>query len=490
VDDHRERLFGGELMAGIVSYGAYVPSSRLERSAIAAALGSGGGRGTRAVASYDEDTTSMGVEAGRAAMAALPAGTTVEGVYFATAEPAYLDKTNASAIHAALNLDSSAPAYDMLGSSRSGIGALRAASDTATAGRTTLAVVSDVRTGLAGGSDETNGGDAAAAFVFAPDGPVLVEHLATASSSGEFLDRWRIPGEPSSHVWEERFGETVYLPMAEAAFTDALKRAGITAEQVDHVVVSSLHTRAAKAVVRVLGVRPDVVADDCSSLIGNPGTAQAGLLLADVLDTAKPGEVVALVSLADGADVTVWRTTDALAAFQQQAGRRTVAEIISRGTRPISDASFLTWRGQLHREPPRRPDPQRPVAPASFRREHWKFAFNGSRCESCGTRHLPPQRVCVKCNAVDRMTTERLADVPATIATFTIDRLAFSLSPPVVAAVIDFDGGGRFQCEMTDVDADSVRIGDRVEMTFRRLFTAEGVHNYFWKARPLTTGGD
>ena len=25
-------------------------------------------------------------------------------------------------------------------------------------------------------------------------------------------------------------------------------------------------------------------------------------------------------------------------------------------------------------------------------------------------------------------------------------------------------------------------MGDRVEMTFRRLFTASGVHNYFWKA--------
>ena len=47
-----------------------------------------------------------------------------------------------------------------------------------------------------------------------------------------------------------------------------------------------------------------------------------------------------------------------------------------------------------------------------------------------------------------------MADVPATIATFTVDRLAFSLSPPVVAAVIDFDGGGRFQCELTDVDPD------------------------------------
>jgi hypothetical protein len=24
-----------------------------------------------------------------------------------------------------------------------------------------------------------------------------------------------------------------------------------------------------------------------------------------------------------------------------------------------------------------------------------------------------------------------------------------------------------------------------VEMTFRRLYTAQGVHNYFWKARPV-----
>jgi uncharacterized OB-fold protein len=88
------------------------------------------------------------------------------------------------------------------------------------------------------------------------------------------------------------------------------------------------------------------------------------------------------------------------------------------------------------------------------------------------------------------MTDERLADVSGTIATYTVDRLAYSLNPPVVVAVIDFDGGGRYQCEMTDVDPASVRIGDRVEMTFRRLFTAGGVHNYFWKARPLRAAGE
>jgi uncharacterized OB-fold protein len=51
--------------------------------------------------------------------------------------------------------------------------------------------------------------------------------------------------------------------------------------------------------------------------------------------------------------------------------------------------------------------------------------------------------------------------------------------------VLDFDGGGRFACELTDVDADELSIGDRVEMTFRRLSTADGIHNYFWKARPI-----
>ena len=81
-----------------------------------------------------------------------------------------------------------------------------------------------------------------------------------------------------------------------------------------------------------------------------------------------------------------------------------------------------------------------------------------------------------------------MADVLGTVATYTVDRLVYSVSPPVVFAVVDFDGGGRLPMELTDVDADGVRIGDRVEMTFRRLFTADGIHNYFWKARPVRDG--
>jgi uncharacterized OB-fold protein len=77
------------------------------------------------------------------------------------------------------------------------------------------------------------------------------------------------------------------------------------------------------------------------------------------------------------------------------------------------------------------------------------------------------------------------ANRTGTVATFTLDRLAYTPQPPMVSAIIDFEGGGRVELEITDCDPESIAIGNEVEMTFRRLFTADGVHNYFWKARPL-----
>src|SRR5213076_977280 len=83
-----------------------------------------------------------------------------------------------------------------------------------------------------------------------------------------------------------------------------------------------------------------------------------------------------------------------------------------------------------------------------------------------------------------------LSDQRGTVTTFTVDKLAYSQSPPVVFAVVDFDDGTRLPVELTDVDAGDVEIGMRVEMTFRRLFTADGIANYFWKARPARTTGE
>jgi uncharacterized OB-fold protein len=239
-------------------------------------------------------------------------------------------------------------------------------------------------------------------------------------------------------------------------------------------------------------VREGVLAPDLLGSVGNLGAAQAGVALCDILERAQPEQVIAVLSLADGADAFVLKTTPALADAQRaraEAAVPSVAEQVAAGRDDLAYASFLTWRGQMHREPPRRPDPERPGAPTVHRSEEWKYAFAASRCTACGFRHMPPTRACLNCHAIDQMQPERLADTPGTVATFTIDHLAFSLSPPVIGVIIDFDGGGRFRCELTDARPDELSIGDRVSMTFRRVWTAQGVHNYFWKARPLAGAG-
>jgi len=474
-------------MKGILAFAGYVPHHRLERSAISDASGTNAGKGTRSVASYDEDTTTMAVEAARLALRPLgDAGRALpRRVWLSTTAPAYLDKTNATAVHAALRLDRDAAAHDALGSVRSAVGALRAALEGSS---TALVVAADARTGLPTSADEREGGDAAAALLVGEGStaaPVLAEHLGGASVTEEFLDRWRTPGDARSKQWEERFGELHYTALGQEAWKLALDDAGVAAEDVAKVVVSGLHARAVRAVAGKVGAGTGGVVDDVTPAIGNPGTAQPALLLARALEEAEPGQVVALVVLADGADVLVFRATDALGAHLQA---RPIDAQIAAGRSGLRYLTFLSWKGMVTLEPPRRPEPARASASAAARNEDWKFGFVGSRDRSTGAVHLPPARVSYRGGAVDDMAPQPMSDARGTVVTFTVDRLAYSPSPPIVFAVVDFDpadGGGRLPMELTDVAADEVRIGDRVEMTFRRLNQADGIQNYFWKAKPV-----
>lgn len=467
---------------GITGWGVHLPYRRLDRTTIRAVAGQGGGTGTRTVASYDEDTTTMGAEAARAALrgrhgAAAGPDANPDSLWFATTEPAYADRTNATAIHAVLRLDRNVPAYDAVGSVRSALGALRAAW---TGTGTALVVASDTRAGLPGGPDEAAGGDAAAALLIGggenerpgdgekgrPDGaPVLAEIVAWESATEEFLDRWRAPGDARSKLWEERFGENRYADLAAEALKLALGGAGIAAGDVRTLIVAGGTERSSAAVLRKSGVPADRHAGRLADSVGNPGAAQPALLLASELEAAiaraeAPGQFIVLLTLADGADAIVLRTTGALGSYRPA---RPAARQIEAGA-PVSYGRYLHWRGLLPVEPPRRPEPGRVSSPAANRNAGYKFGF-----PRAGTQ--------------------------GTIVTFTVDKLSYSLSPPLVFAIVDFDPapdggtskseGGRMPVELTDTDPDEVAIGGRVEMTFRRIATSDGIHNYFWKARPV-----
>jgi 3-hydroxy-3-methylglutaryl CoA synthase len=457
-------------LAGITAYGSYVPFFRVQRAAM------GAGKGERAVAGYDEDSVSMAVEAARW----IPRDG-IDAMVFATTSPPYLEKLNAATIQSALDLPSSIRSLDISGSSRLGVTALLQGADLATAGHRPLVCMSDVVVGAPGGAREAKSGDAAAAFVFGPDDQAIAKVLGYASSTTDVLDTWRSPGQPFVNQWEERFGADVLGPVAAETTLRALRNTGTEPGQLAQVIVDAGNPRAGTSVPKALKAQPEQLADPLAAGVGRAGAAHAGLLLARALDGASPGDRLLVVSVADGCDAIVLEVTEKI---KNARASRSVDNWIELKRNDLPYNSYLKWRGILPFEPPRRPDPERPAAPPMHRNEGWKMAFHGSRCEKCGAGHLPPQRVCVDCGAVDQMKQESFADGTCRIATYTIDHLAYTLQPPVVVAVVDFDGGGRFFSELTDVDPKEVKIGMELEMTFRRLYAADGVHNYFWKARP------
>ncbi len=179
-----------------------------------------------------------------------------------------------------------------------------------------LVLAGDVRTGLAASTEERDGGDAGAALLVGdeePGAPLIAEYLGGASATQEFLDRWRAPGELRMHAWEERFGQQRYADLADRAWTAALKDAGLEADQVTSVAVVGPHPRAGAKLSKQLGSAGVQVLDVLADTVGFSGAAHGPLLLTHLVEQADPAAVVALVNMADGADVFLFRVTDSRA---------------------------------------------------------------------------------------------------------------------------------------------------------------------------------
>ena len=71
------------------------------------------------------------------------------------------------------------------------------------------------------------------------------------------------------------------------------------------------------------------------------------------------------------------------------------------------------------------------------------------------------------------------------VFTFTKDYLYSAPVSPVGVAVIELEDGARFYCQLTDVDTETIGIGQRVRLTLRRLKDGGKMHHYYWKCRPV-----
>ncbi len=464
-------------MVGIRAYGVYIPRYRLDLQSLA-----DGGRGERATAGPDEDALTMGVAAGLNCLETIDRNV-VDGLYFATTTSPYKEKQISVTAAVAMDLRRDIVTADFANSLRAGTTALLAAADAVKAGRVrnALVVVSDMRPALPGSEFEKAFGDGASAFVIGGE-DVVASIEGSYSVSDEFFDVWRADEDRFPRSWETRFildeGYLRVLPGAVAAFR---AKSGLALSSITRAVFNGPDLRRHREMAKALGLDAGKVQDPLFGQLGDTGAAFCPMLLAAALEQTKPGDKVLVANYANGADILL------LEGRKQVASKRGIKQYINSKKVTKDYLAYLRWHELIDMAVGgrRRPEPASPSASALWREVDKNLRLHGMKCNTCGAIQYPRQRVCYKCGSYEDFEDYPFAGRKARLFTYSLDNISPTLDPPNVLSVVDFEGGGRMWVTMTDRDPDQIKIGMPVEMTFRKIFTREGIHNYFWECMPV-----
>ena len=470
-------------MAGIVSYGAYIPIYRMSRELLAQVWGSASGKGEKAVANFDEDTITMALEASIDALTGMEYQ--ADGLYFASTTAPYREKQCASIIAAALDFPTDKEFFtaDFTNSLRAGTSAIKAGYEAIKSGlaKRVIVAASDCRIPAPNSEYESLFGDGAAAFILG-NTDVAVEIEGIYSSYSEFMDTWRREKDTYLLTWEDRFifeeGYEKHLPQAIEGLIAKYK---LTKEDFSKFVFYAPDARRHAAMARRLGLEPKKVQEPLFDQVGQTGCAVAPMLLVAALEEAKPGDRILLANYSDGADAFTLKVNDNI---EKMKYRRGIKRYLESKLMLSNYGRYLRFRELMEWEAERRPADISSLS--SLWRERNQFLrFHGGKCRRCGTVQHPIQRVCAVCQSKDDYDEVKLSDKKGTIFSFALDERAMVKDLPNVSCIIDLDGGGRYVGVLTDRDAENVQVGMRVEMTLRNLHDGSGLHNYCWKPRPL-----
>jgi len=469
-------------MAGIVSYGAYIPIYRLSGETINKVWG-GDVKGERAVANADEDSLTMGLEAARDCLRGIDKNS-VDALFFASTTPPYKEKQSASIMAAALDLRDNIIAVDLTDSLRSGTIALKIALDMVKAGsaKKVLVVASDCRIAPPNSSLEPIFGDGAAALLIGED-EIALEVEQSYFLTSEFMDIWRLEYDKLVRTWEERFiREEGYLPHVRKAVNNLLKACNLAPKDLAKAAFYAPDARMHRDMARVLGLDAKTqVQDPLFGKVGNTGAAFALMILGAACEEVKPGDRILLANYGDGADAHVLRATEKIEKIKN---KKSVTRNLQSKLILENYGKYIKFRSLMEFEYVPIIEP-RTALPELWRHRNWVYRFHGVKCKKCGRVQFPIPKFCIYCQAGSEFFEEiPLSDKKGTLVTFSMDERAWVTDPPNVLAAVALEGGGRFFSQMTDRDVSSLRVGMPMELTFRRIRDALGIHNYFWKCRP------
>lgn len=476
-------------MAGIKSYGAYIPYYRLERAEIAKAWGGDAvNPGEKAVANGDEDSITMAVEAAFDCLKGID-NRASDGLFFASTTSPYREKQCSTLIATAMEMRHDIRTADFGDCLRAGTAAMMAAVDAIKAGpaKSIVVTAADCRLGYPYSQMEHALGDGAVALLIA-DSDLIATIDDCYSVSDEITDVWRRDQDDFVHMWEDRWVIMHgYSKNVEQAVSTIMKKNGLGAKDLAKAVVYGPDPRSHQALMRRLGFEPAQVQDTLFATVGNTGAASALMMLVAALEQAKVGDRILLASYGDGADALILTVTKEIEKVRDRRGVK--GHLASKAALP-SYGKYLVARN-LVELPAGQGIVGRGSATAMWRTRDWVLGCHASKCRQCGLVTYPVQRVCYRCLAKDDYDEISLSQRQGKVFTFSLDNLAsVGINPPIVQTVVHFEEGARFYCMMTDCEPKQVKVDMPVEMTLRRFHEFGDFHNYFWKCRPLREGGE
>ncbi|MGD2069569.1 MAG: hydroxymethylglutaryl-CoA synthase [Gemmatimonadota bacterium] len=318
-------------MAGIVGYGAYIPRKRIRTEEIARQWGKDPGsieRGLllkeKSVPGLDEDTITISVAAGRAALARAGVEPSAIGaLYIGSESHPYAVKPSGTVVAEALGVGPEVHIADFEFACKAGTESMFVALSTVEAGRVTyaLGIGADTSQGAPNDALEFSASAGGAAFVFGED-DLVAEVLETYSYTTDTPDFWRREGQFYPRHGGRFTGEPAYFKHVQAATRGILDRAGMEPADFRYAVFHMPNGKFPLRAGRKLGfTREQIETGWLVPTMGNTYSGSSPTGLAAVLDVADPGDLILVTSFGSGAgsDSFVLRATERLPEVRDRA---------------------------------------------------------------------------------------------------------------------------------------------------------------------------
>lgn len=338
---------------GIVGYGAYVPRFRLPVSEVARVWTDGEGGvpiKEKAVPGLDEDTATMSIEAARNALARAGIDPRlIRAVWVGSESHPYAVKPTSTIVAEAIGAVPTTQAADWEFACKAGTETLQAAFGLVGSHMVdyALGIGMDAAQGRPGDALEYTAGAGGAAFIIGPGEESVAVLEASLSYVTDTPDFWRRPYAHYPSHGQRFTGDPAYFHHITTAAQMLLDEMGRKPADYRYAVFHQPNTKFPQRAASLLGFTPAQI--ETGLLVTHIGNTYAGssmIGLTAILDEARPGDRILLVSFGSGAgsDAISFEVTDRIATHRDKA---LCTQFYVTRRKEIDYATYVRYRGKL-----------------------------------------------------------------------------------------------------------------------------------------------